>query len=155
VCGPTPTQRRAVAARRGRQGARRRAPAIDFGRYTEVTITRRLFRDGTSHYLINKTPCRLARHHDFFLGTGRRNEGVRDHRAGPDRPDRQRAPQDRRAIIELLLGRLLLRLELVIPGRLLDDRASILRRALTIWPIRPCSMIAYAFVPTPVPRKKS
>jgi hypothetical protein len=25
----------------------------------------------------------------------------------------------------------------------------------TIWPIRPCSMIEYALVPTPVPRKKS
>ena len=43
---------------------------IDFSRYTEVTVTRRLFRDGTSLYLINKTPCRLREVRDFFLGTG-------------------------------------------------------------------------------------
>src|SRR5262249_45927804 len=30
-------------------------PAIDFAQYSEVTITRRLFRDGTSHYFLNKT----------------------------------------------------------------------------------------------------
>src|SRR5665647_578366 len=45
-------------------------PAIDFSRYTEVTITRRLYRDGTSQYFINKTPCRLRDITDFFLGTG-------------------------------------------------------------------------------------
>src|SRR5690606_24503889 len=45
-------------------------PAFDFARYTEVTITRRLFRDGTSLYFLNKTPCRLRDVTDFFLGTG-------------------------------------------------------------------------------------
>ena len=45
-------------------------PAIDFARYTEVTITRRLYRDGLSQYFINKTPCRLRDVTEFFLGTG-------------------------------------------------------------------------------------
>jgi chromosome segregation protein len=45
-------------------------PAFDFSRYTEVTITRRLYRDGLSQYFINKTPCRLRDITDFFLGTG-------------------------------------------------------------------------------------
>ncbi|MCK9523179.1 MAG: chromosome segregation protein SMC [Proteobacteria bacterium] len=38
--------------------------------YPEVSVTRRLHRDGTSEYLINKTPCRLKDITDLFLGTG-------------------------------------------------------------------------------------
>src|SRR5262245_12332009 len=45
-------------------------PAFEFSHYTEVTITRRLYRDGISQYFINKTPCRLRDVTDFFLGTG-------------------------------------------------------------------------------------
>jgi chromosome segregation protein len=45
-------------------------PVIDYAKYSEVTITRRLFRDGTSSYFLNKTPCRLRDITDFFLGSG-------------------------------------------------------------------------------------
>ncbi len=45
-------------------------PIIDYAKYSEVTITRRLFRDGTSSYFLNKTPCRLRDITDFFLGSG-------------------------------------------------------------------------------------
>ncbi|MCU0661111.1 MAG: chromosome segregation protein SMC [Myxococcota bacterium] len=38
--------------------------------YPEVAVTRRLHRDGTSEYLINKTSCRLMDITDLFLGTG-------------------------------------------------------------------------------------
>lgn len=45
-------------------------PIIDYAQYSEVTITRRLFRDGTSSYFLNKVPCRLRDITDFFLGSG-------------------------------------------------------------------------------------
>ena len=38
--------------------------------YNEVTITRRVFRDGASEYELNKTPCRLRDIHSMFMDTG-------------------------------------------------------------------------------------
>ena len=38
--------------------------------YTEIAITRRLFRSGESEYLINRDPTRLRDIHDLFLDTG-------------------------------------------------------------------------------------
>jgi chromosome segregation protein len=38
--------------------------------YPEIAVSRRLFRDGTSEYLINKTQVRLRDVTDLFLGTG-------------------------------------------------------------------------------------
>ncbi|MES3631011.1 MAG: chromosome segregation protein SMC [Longimonas sp.] len=38
--------------------------------YSEVTIGRRLFRDGTSEYLMNDTTCRLKDITDLFMDTG-------------------------------------------------------------------------------------
>jgi len=43
---------------------------VEYLSYTEVTVTRRLFRDGTSEYFLNKTPCRLRDISEFFMGTG-------------------------------------------------------------------------------------
>ena len=79
-------------------------PAIDFQRFTEVTITRRLYRDGTSQYFINKTPCRLRDITDFFLGTGVGTKAyaiIEQGRIGQIVSSR---PQDRRAIIEEAAG---------------------------------------------------
>jgi chromosome segregation protein len=79
-------------------------PAIDFTQYTEVTITRRLYRDGTSNYLINKVPCRLRDVTDFFLGTGVGTKAyaiIEQGRIGQIVSSR---PQDRRLIIEEAAG---------------------------------------------------
>lgn len=38
--------------------------------YSEVTVTRRIFRDGESEYLINNTKCRLRDILDLFMDTG-------------------------------------------------------------------------------------
>jgi chromosome segregation protein len=38
--------------------------------YNEVTLTRRVFRDGGSEYFINRVPCRLRDVQQLFMGTG-------------------------------------------------------------------------------------
>lgn len=43
--------------------------------FTEVTVTRRVFRSGESEFLINKTPCRLRDIHELFMDTGIGREG--------------------------------------------------------------------------------
>lgn len=51
--------------------------SIDDGRvpvkylnYSEVQVTRRLYRDGESEYLLNRTPCRLMDITELFMDTG-------------------------------------------------------------------------------------
>ena len=38
--------------------------------YSEIQVTRRLYRDGESEYLLNKTPCRLMDIAELFMDTG-------------------------------------------------------------------------------------
>jgi chromosome segregation protein len=38
--------------------------------FSEVAVTRRIYRSGESEYLINRTPCRLRDIHNLFLDTG-------------------------------------------------------------------------------------
>jgi chromosome segregation protein len=42
----------------------------EYASYSEIQVTRRLYRSGDSEYEINKTPCRLRDITDLFLGTG-------------------------------------------------------------------------------------
>jgi chromosome segregation protein len=45
-------------------------PIADYLDFTEISVSRRLFRSGESEYYINKVPCRLKDITDLFLGTG-------------------------------------------------------------------------------------
>ncbi len=81
-----------------------RPAAIDFAQYSEVTVTRRLFRDGTSLYMINKSPCRLRDVRDFFLGTGVGTNAYSMIEQGRIGVIVSARPQDRRALIDEAAG---------------------------------------------------
>lgn len=42
----------------------------EFKEYSEISVTRRLFRSGESAYLINRQPCRLKDIYNLFMGSG-------------------------------------------------------------------------------------
>jgi chromosome segregation protein len=77
---------------------------IDFSQYGEVTVTRRLFRDGSSDYFLNKTPCRLRDITDFFLGTGVGTKAYSIIEQGRVGMIVSSKPEDRRLIIEEAAG---------------------------------------------------
>ena len=43
--------------------------------YSEVTVTRRIYRSGESGFFINKTPCRLKDIQELFMDTGIGRDG--------------------------------------------------------------------------------
>ncbi|ABN52161.1 MAG TPA: chromosome segregation protein SMC [Hungateiclostridium thermocellum] len=74
---------------------------IDF---SEVTVTRRVYRSGESEYMINKTPCRLKDIYELFLDTGIGKDGYSI--IGQGRVDEilSSKSEDRRAIFEEASG---------------------------------------------------
>ncbi len=72
--------------------------------YSEVTITRRLFRSGESQYFLNKTQCRLRDIREMFLDTGLGGDGyaIID-QGGVDSMIRAK-PVERRAFFEEAAG---------------------------------------------------
>ncbi len=72
--------------------------------YDEVTITRRVFRDGGSEYFINKTPCRLKDIQQFFMGTGVGRTSYSIMAQGNITQILSSKPEDRRLIFEEAAG---------------------------------------------------
>ncbi len=72
--------------------------------FGEITITRRLFRNGDSEYQINKAACRLLDITELFLGTGVGTRAYSIIEQGRIGLIVSAKPEDRRAIIEEAAG---------------------------------------------------
>lgn len=72
--------------------------------YDEVMVTRRLYRNGDSEYLINKTPCRLKDIRSLFLDTRAGAKGHTVIEQGRIEQILNASPQDRRELIEETAG---------------------------------------------------
>src|SRR4051794_1858152 len=77
---------------------------IEYLAYTEIAVTRKLYRDGTSEYSLNKTPCRLRDVVDFFLGTGIGAKAYSIIEQGRVGMIVSSKPEDRRFLIEEAAG---------------------------------------------------
>jgi len=76
----------------------------EYEQYSEITITRRLFRSGESEYLINRVPCRLRDITDLLLDTGIGVNGYAIVEQGQVEHLINANPQDRRFLIEEAAG---------------------------------------------------
>lgn len=72
--------------------------------FNEVTITRRIFRDGGSEYYINKVACRLRDIQQFFMGTGMGKTSYSIMAQGHITQIIQSKPEDRRMVFEEAAG---------------------------------------------------
>lgn len=72
--------------------------------FPEITVTRRLFRNGDSEYLINKTVCRLLDITEMLLGTGVGTKAYSIIEQGRVGLIVSSKPEDRRSIIEEAAG---------------------------------------------------
>lgn len=68
--------------------------------YSEIMITRRLYRSGESAYLINRQPCRLKDIHDLFLGSGTGKNSFAVIQQGNIGAITDASPEERRYFIE-------------------------------------------------------
>src|SRR5580704_8123481 len=72
--------------------------------YNEVTLTRRVFRDGSSEYFLNKTPCRLRDIQQLFMGTGVGRTSYSIMAQGNITQILSSKPEDRRLVFEEAAG---------------------------------------------------
>ncbi|HEY7746883.1 MAG TPA: AAA family ATPase, partial [Desulfuromonadales bacterium] len=80
-----------------------RGPAA-FREYAEIMVTRRLYRNGESEYLINKTPCRLLDISELFMDTGVGARAYSIIEQGKIGMILNAKPEDRRFLIEEAAG---------------------------------------------------
>ncbi|MBM3877060.1 MAG: chromosome segregation protein SMC [Verrucomicrobia bacterium] len=79
------------------------AAGVELG-YNEVTVTRRVFRDGGSEYFINKTACRLRDIQLLFMGTGVGRTSYSIMAQGNITQILSSKPEDRRMVFEEAAG---------------------------------------------------
>ncbi len=84
-------------------GENLRAAGVEVA-YDEVTLTRRIFRDGGSEYFLNKTPCRLKDIQQLFMGTGVGRTSYSILAQGHITQILSSKPEDRRMIFEEAAG---------------------------------------------------
>jgi chromosome segregation protein len=72
--------------------------------YDEVTLTRRIFRDGNSEYYLNRTACRLKDIQQLFMGTGVGRTSYSILAQGHITQILSSKPEDRRVIFEEAAG---------------------------------------------------
>lgn len=72
--------------------------------FNEIKITRRLYRNGDSQYLVNNTECRLKDVLDLFMDTGLGRESFSIISQGRVEEIFNGKPEDRRAVIEEVAG---------------------------------------------------
>ncbi len=72
--------------------------------YNEIAVTRKLYRDGDSDYLLNGAPCRLKDITDLFLGTGVGSKAYSIIEQGRISLIVSSKPEDRRIMIEEAAG---------------------------------------------------
>jgi chromosome segregation protein len=87
----------------GVDGENLRAAGVEVA-YDEVTLTRRIFRDGGSEYFLNKTPCRLKDIQQLFMGTGVGRTSYSILAQGHITQILSSKPEDRRMIFEEAAG---------------------------------------------------
>jgi chromosome segregation protein len=80
-----------------------RGPA-EYANFSEIMVTRRLFRSGESEYAINKVQCRLKDVIELFLGTGVGSKAYSIVEQGKVDELVNSKPEDRRALIEEAAG---------------------------------------------------
>jgi len=76
----------------------------EYSHFSEIQVTRRLYRDGDSDYEINKTPCRLKDITELFLGTGIGTKAYSIIEQGQVAVIVKSKPEERRRIIEEAAG---------------------------------------------------
>src|SRR5688572_24997697 len=77
---------------------------IEYRDYPEIAVTRRLYRDGTSEYLVNKTQVRLRDITELFLGTGVGTKAYSIVEQGRIGQIVSARPEDRRLFLEEAAG---------------------------------------------------
>src|SRR5574339_598077 len=80
-----------------------RAAGVEIA-FNEVTVTRRVFRDGGSEYFINRTACRLKDIQQLFMGTGVGRTSYSIMAQGNITQILSSKPEDRRMVFEEAAG---------------------------------------------------